>query len=261
LEEDKHLEHSAESPLAIHALNVSYQNKRVLWDVDYDVTKGALTAIVGPNGAGKSTLLKAVLGLIRSDSGIVKFWGKRLTEVRLQIGYVPQRNMVDWEFPISALEVVLMGRYGHLGWFRRPKLKDYELARYYLEVTGMADFAKAQISQLSGGQQQRVFLSRALAQEANLYFMDEPFAGVDAATETVVFSVLRKLKESGKSVVVVHHDLVTIPEYFDNVLFLNTRIIAAGEVKKTFTRENLKATYGGRLTLLDEVGRVLGNLS
>jgi manganese/zinc/iron transport system ATP- binding protein len=238
-------------------MTVAYDRKPVLWDVDYDAPDGALVAVVGPNGAGKTTFIKACLGLLPLASGSVEFWGKRYEEVRDRIGYVPQRESVDWDFPISALEVVCMGRYGKIGWFRRITASHRTIAMHCLEQVGMEEYAKRQINQLSGGQQQRVFLARALAQEAELYFMDEPFAGVDAATERAIVEILRTLRESGKTVISVHHDLVTVPEYYDSVLLLNTRVVAAGPTSEVFTQENLKKTYGGRLTVLDEVSQAI----
>ncbi|MGQ9369155.1 metal ABC transporter ATP-binding protein [Azospirillum sp. ST 5-10] len=250
-------EHSAASPLSVHSLTVAYNRKPVLWDVEYDLPDRSLTAIVGPNGAGKSTFIKAVLGLVPVASGGVAFWGQPLARVRRRVGYVPQRGSVDWDFPVSALDVVAMGRYGRLGWFRRVDRREREAARACLDQVGLADFAGRQISQLSGGQQQRVFLARALAQEADLYFMDEPFAGVDAATETAIVDVLRRLRDGGRTVVVVHHDLQTVADYFDQVLLLNGRVVAAGPVADAFTNANLQRTYGGRLALLDDAADAL----
>lgn len=241
----------------VHDVTVAYHRKPVLWDVDVLLPSGRLIAIVGPNGAGKSTLLKAVLGLVPLASGRVEVFGKPLRESRSRIGYVPQRETVDWDFPVDAMGVVLMGRYGRLGWLRRVRKLDREVALRSLEQVGMAAFAERQISQLSGGQQQRVFLARALAQEADLYFMDEPFAGVDAATEQAIVGVLRSLRDAGRTVVAVHHDLQTVPEYFDHVVMLNMRLIAAGPVETTFTSKNLQATYGGRLTILDETAEAI----
>ncbi|MEM9083917.1 MAG: ABC transporter ATP-binding protein, partial [Planctomycetota bacterium] len=236
----------------MHAVTVAYHRKPVLWDVDYDAPAGRLVSIVGPNGAGKSTLIKACLGLVPMASGQVEFWGHPYKQMRGRIGYVPQRESVDWDFPVSALDVVCMGRYRRIGWCRPVGRKDKEAARACLDHVGMADMSDRQISQLSGGQQQRVFLARALAQEADLYFMDEPFAGVDAATERTIVDVLRELRERGKTVVVVHHDLQTVSEYFDEVILLNMRVVASGPVEEVFTSENLHKTYGGRLTLLAE---------
>ncbi len=250
-------EHSAESPLSVHAMTVAYQRKPVLWDVDYDAAPGKLIAIVGPNGAGKSTFIKACLGLVPMASGRVEFWGESYRRARRRVGYVPQRESVDWDFPVSALDVACMGRYRAIGWCRPVSRAHREAARGCLDRVGMADLAHRQISQLSGGQQQRVFLARALAQEADLYFMDEPFAGVDAATEQAIVGVLRDLRASGRTVVVVHHDLQTVEQYFDNVILLNMRIVAAGSVADAFTPKNLHQTYGGRLTPLAEAAEAI----
>lgn len=250
-------EHSAQSPLSVHAMTVAYHKKPVLWDVDYDAPANKLIAIVGPNGAGKSTFIKSCLGLIPKASGLVEFWGQPYRKARSRIGYVPQRESVDWDFPVSALDVVCMGRYRRIGWCKPITRKHKQAALDCLDLVGMRDFANRQISQLSGGQQQRVFLARALAQEAELYFMDEPFAGVDAATERAIIQVLRELKDSGKTVIVVHHDLQSVPEYFDEVILLNMRVVASGPVKEVFTKENLNKTYGGRLTLLSEAAEAL----
>ncbi|MEL7483642.1 MAG: metal ABC transporter ATP-binding protein [Planctomycetota bacterium] len=238
-------------------MTVAYQRKPVLWDVDYDAPANKLIAIVGPNGAGKSTLIKACLGLVPRASGQVQFWGQPYRRARSRVGYVPQRETVDWDFPVSALDVVCMGRYRKIGWCLPVTRGHKEAAMACLERVGMADFAKRQISQLSGGQQQRVFLARALAQEADLYFMDEPFAGVDAATERAIVEVLRELRSQGRSAVVVHHDLQTVREYFDDVILLNMRVVAAGSVGEVFTNENLQKTYGGRLTLLAEAAEAV----
>jgi len=239
--------------LEVHDLTVAYHRRPVLWDVDLSLPAGNLIAIIGPNGAGKSTLLKSVMGLLPIASGWAKIHGKPFHEQRQIIGYVPQRESVDWDFPTDALDVVMMGAYGRLGWMRRPGKAERDLALHCLEQVGMASFADRQISQLSGGQQQRVFLARALAQQAQIYFMDEPFAGVDAATESAIVTLLRELKEAGKTVIVVHHDLETVREYFDWVVLLNMRLLAAGPVETTFTRENLQKTYGGKLTVLTAV--------
>uniref|UniRef100_A0A7C4LK51 ABC transporter ATP-binding protein n=1 Tax=Schlesneria paludicola TaxID=360056 RepID=A0A7C4LK51_9PLAN len=235
-------------------MTVAYQRRPVLWNVDYDAPAGRLVAIVGPNGAGKSTLLKAVLDLIPRASGEVRFFGRPYAEVRQRVAYVPQRTSVDWDFPVTAQDVVVMGLYGRLGWFRPVTRAARREALECLERVGLAEMAHRQISQLSGGQQQRVFLARALVQRADLYLMDEPFAGVDAATERTIVALLRELREAGKSALVVHHDLQTVAEYFDEVLLLNTRVIAAGPVAAVFTAENLRSTYGGKLALLDQVG-------
>ncbi|MDF2440578.1 MAG: manganese/zinc/iron transport system binding protein [Abditibacteriota bacterium] len=245
------------APLEVHDLTVAYGRQPVLWDVDFEVPAGKLIAIVGPNGAGKSTLLKAIMGLLPVASGWVKVFGQPANEARHHIGYVPQRESVDWDFPTNALDVVLMGTYGRLGWFRRPGRQERELAEQCLQQVGMADFANRQISQLSGGQQQRVFIARALAQQARLYFMDEPFAGVDAATESAIVSLLKELKAQGKTVMVVHHDLETVAQYFDWVLLINMRVLAIGPTETTFTRENLQKTYGGKLTVLSNIAETV----
>jgi manganese/zinc/iron transport system ATP- binding protein len=238
------------TPLSITNMSVAYQKKPVLRNITFKAPEGKLIGIVGPNGAGKSTLIKAALGLIPSLSGDVSIYGRPYSEQRNLVGYVPQRESVDWDFPTSALDVVIMGRYGHLGWFKRPGSTEKKIAMECLEKVGMADFADRQISQLSGGQQQRIFLARALAQDAQLYFMDEPFVGVDAATEKAIITLLNELKMLKKTVLVVHHDLATVKEYFDWVMLLNLQIIAYGPTEQTFTTEKLQETYGGRLTML-----------
>ena len=241
----------------IHDMTVAYQRRPVLWDIDFTVPEGNLVGIVGPNGAGKSTLIKAALGLVPLASGKVEIHGKSYEEQRHIVGYVPQRESVDWDFPVTVRDVVLMGTYGSLGWFRRPGKAQKEVADRCLEQVGMSAYAQRQIRQLSGGQQQRVFLARALAQDAQLYFLDEPFAGVDAATEAAIFELLQTLRSNGKTVLVVHHDLQTVRDYFDYVVLLNMRLIACGPVESTFTTENLQKTYGGRLTILDEAAEAM----
>jgi len=248
---------ATEVAVEVHDVTVAYHRKPVLWDIDLLLPAGRLIAVVGPNGAGKSTLLKAILGLVPLASGRVEIFGRSLKDARSLIGYVPQRESVDWDFPVDAKDVVLMGRYGHLGWLRPPGKSDRAAALAALEQVGMAPFANRQISQLSGGQQQRVFLARALAQDAVLYFMDEPFAGVDAATETAIVSLLRTMRSAGKTVIAVHHDLQTVPDYFDHVVMLNMRLVAAGPTDQVFTNANLQKTYGGRLTLLDEAAEAV----
>ena len=248
----------AEVPsLEVHDLTVSYDRRPVLWDIDFEVPEGKLMAIVGPNGAGKSTLIKAIMGLLPLASGYVRIFGAELQENRLRVGYVPQRNSVDWDFPTSVRDVVLMGRYGRLGLFRRPRSGDRDRAEEAMRQVGIANLADRQISQLSGGQQQRVFLARALAQDADLYLMDEPFVGVDAATESAIIELLREMRERGKTVVVVHHDLATAREYFDWVLLLNLRTVAFGPMEEVFTDELLQKTYGGRLNVLTEVAELM----
>lgn len=231
-------------------LTVAYRDKPVLWDVDMEVPAGILMAIVGPNGAGKTTLIKSILGLVKPAAGQVLVYDKSYAEQRHLVGYVPQRGSVDWDFPTSVLDVVMMGRYGALGWLKRPGPSERAAALDALDKVGMRPFAERQISQLSGGQQQRVFLARALVQDAQLYFMDEPFQGVDATTERAIVILLQELRSAGKTVVVVHHDLQTVPEYFDWVTMLNVRLIASGPVSEVFTEEDLRKTYGGKVAFL-----------
>ena len=231
-------------------LTLAYREKPVLWDIDINIPEGVLMAIVGPNGAGKTTLLKAILGLMKPAAGKVEIFGKPLSQVRKRVGYVPQRSSVDWDFPTTALDVVTMGMYGRLGWFRRPGKKEKRDALNALEKVGMLDFSDRQINQLSGGQQQRIFLARALVQQSDVYFMDEPFVGVDAVTEKAIVELLKELRRQGKTVVVVHHDLQTLKEYFDWAFLLNVRQIALGPVEEVMTDENLKLAYGGRTAFL-----------
>ncbi|MGY6634333.1 MAG: metal ABC transporter ATP-binding protein [Alkalilacustris sp.] len=242
-----------EPDLALHVedLTVAYRDAPVLWDIDLDIPPGVMAAIVGPNGAGKSTLIKAVLGLVRPVAGHVRLHGREVQAMRRKVGYVPQRSSVDWDFPASVADVVTMGLYGELGWLRRPGRSHRARAMAALERVGMQDFAARQISQLSGGQQQRVFLARALVQEADIYFLDEPMAGVDAPTEAAIVGLLKGLRDAGRTIVVVHHDLQTVTRYFDWLVLLNRRVIAQGPVAETYTAAHLRATYGGQVVLLD----------
>jgi manganese/zinc/iron transport system ATP- binding protein len=239
-------------PLRVRDLTVAYQRKPVLWDIDLDLPEGSLVGIIGPNGAGKSTLIKAVLELVPAASGRVLIYGLPYRQQRALVGYVPQRESVDWDFPVSALDVVCMGLYRQVGWCLPVRQQHRQLALAALDRVGMVAYAERQISQLSGGQQQRIFLARALVQEARLYFLDEPFAGVDAATESAIIATLRELRAKGRTVIVVHHDLQTVPRYFDHLVMLNMRVVASGPTAEVFTPDNLIRTYGGRLTLLDE---------
>jgi manganese/zinc/iron transport system ATP- binding protein len=238
--------------ISVEDLTVAYHHKPVLWDIDVDFPAGRLTAIVGPNGAGKSTLIKAILGIVRPAGGRVRVFGQPVSRMRRQVAYVPQRGSVDWDFPTDALGVVLMGRFGRLGWLRRPGAVDHAAAEAALDEVGMLAYARRQISQLSGGQQQRVFLARALVQEAEVYLMDEPFAGVDATTERAIVTLLRRLQAQGRTVVVVHHDLSTLRQYFDHLVLLNVRVRAVGPMTTTFNRANFERTYGGA------VGQLVG---
>ncbi len=224
-------------------LSVAYRVEPVLRGIDLEVPEGVVMGIVGPNGAGKSTLIKAMLGLVRPLSGGAEFFGEPLDRVRRRVGYMPQSTSVDWDFPTTVLDVVTMGTYGGLGWIRRPGGRERERARLALEQTGIADLAKRQIGELSGGQRQRVFLARALAQDPDLYFMDEPFQGIDAKSQQAIVSVLHRLRGESKTVVIVHHDLATVREYCDYVTLLNRRIVASGPVEETYTRENIRAAY------------------
>lgn len=244
----------AENAIEVTDLTIAYRDKPVLWDVDMAVPVGTLMAIVGPNGAGKTTLIKSILGLIKPAAGEVRVLGKPYAQQRHLVGYVPQRGSVDWDFPTSVLDVVMMGRYGALGWLKRPGAAERAAALDALEKVGIQHLADRQISQLSGGQQQRVFLARALVQDAQLYFMDEPFQGVDATTERAIVTLLQELRSAGKTVVVVHHDLQTVPEYFDWVTMLNVRRIASGPVQEVFNEENLRQTYGGKVAFLSAAG-------
>jgi len=253
-------EHAATSPLSIHDLTVAYHRKPVLWDVDLDIPEGKLVGIIGPNGAGKSTLIKACLELIPRSSGLIRYYGQPYRKQRSLVGYVPQRESVDWDFPVNAVDVVTMGLYRRIGWFSPVRRRHREEAMKALEQVGIAHLADRQISQLSGGQQQRIFLARALAQKASLYFMDEPFAAVDAATERAIVSLLKDLKAAGKTTLVVHHDLATVTQYFDHVILLNMRVVAEGPTGDVFTLDNLQKTYGGKLTLLSEAGHALQNI-
>jgi manganese/zinc/iron transport system ATP- binding protein len=239
-------------PVRVDNLTVAYHKKPVLQNVSFSIPEGKLIGIIGPNGAGKSTLIKAILGLIPKASGHISIYDKPYEKQRSLVGYVPQRGSVDWDFPTNVLDVVLMGRYRHIGWLKYPSKKDKQFAMDCLDKVGMSAFAGRQISQLSGGQQQRVFLARALAQDAKVYFMDEPFVGVDAATEKAIITLLDELKKQGKTVLVVHHDLQTVQEYFDWVFLLNMRKIAIGPTEEVFTFDNLQTTYGGGLAFLNQ---------
>ncbi|UZD23530.1 metal ABC transporter ATP-binding protein [Algoriphagus halophytocola] len=247
-----------ESPiLEIHDLTVSYDQSPVLWNVDLSLPSGKLIGILGPNGAGKSTLIKAIMGLVPLSGGYVKVFDRELNDVRRRISYVPQRESVDWNFPASVLDVVMMGTYGKLGLFRRPGKKEKETAIRCLEKVGMQAFVNRQISELSGGQQQRVFIARALAQEADLYLMDEPFAGVDMATETAIFNLLLEMTKEGKTVIVVHHDIHSAMNYFDWIIMLNLHLVASGPKSEVVTEDLLRKTYGGKLNLLTKVTDII----
>ncbi len=245
------------APLMVRDVTVAYHRKPVLWNVSLEIPTGSLVGLVGPNGAGKSTLLKTVVDMVPRISGEVSVFGEPYKRVRGQVAYVPQRETVDWDFPATALDVVLMGTYGQLGWFRRAGQAERKLAVEALRKMEIEHLATRQISQLSGGQQQRTFLARALVQQANLYLMDEPFAAVDASTERAIVMLMRELQKQKKTIIVVHHDLHTVPTYFDFIVLLNMRLVAAGPTTEVFTEGNLQKTYGGKLTLLEEAGEAM----
>ena len=248
----------AENPaVEVHNLTVSYNRKPVLWDIDFAIPQGQIIGIIGPNGSGKTTLLKSLMGLVSSDSGYVRIFDKPLDNVRERIAYVPQRESVDWDFPASVMDVVMMGRYRKYNIFRRLSKRDKEIAQEALEQVNLLPYANRQISQLSGGQQQRVFIARSLAQKADLYLMDEPFAGVAASTENAILELLSSMKKQGKTIIVVHHDLQTAYEFFDWFILMNTRMVACGPKEQVFNQELLQEAYGGQLTLLSKVSDLI----
>lgn len=239
--------------IEVHNLTVAYGGGPVLWDIDFSLPTGKIIGVIGPNGSGKTTLLKAIMGLLQPSSGFVKIFNKSLDDVRERVAYVPQRESVDWDFPASVFDVVMMGRYRKKNILKKTNKADIEIVEKSIEKVGLTQFRNRQISQLSGGQQQRVFIARALAQKADLYLMDEPFAGVDAGTESSILELLQEMKAAGKTVIIIHHDLQTVSEYFDYLVLLKTRLIAKGTLQEVFTKENLSNAYGGQLTLLAKV--------
>ncbi len=249
---------SAKDPvLEIQDMTVSYNKKPVLWDIDIALPKNKIISIIGPNGAGKSTLLKAIMNIIPSDSGKVKIFNQDLNKVRKKVSYVPQKETVDWDFPATVYDVVMMGRYPHIGLLRRPKERDKEIVNRSMEKLDIAGLANRQISQLSGGQQQRVFLARALAQEATLYLMDEPFAAIDMSTENTIIQLLKEMAKNNKTIIVVHHDLHSVKAYFDWTVMLNMRIVASGPTTEVLTSQSFQETYGSQLNVLSEVGNLI----
>lgn len=247
----------SQNSIEVHNLSVAYNRIPVLWDIDFELPKGQIIGIVGPNGSGKSTLLKAIMGLIPLSSGFTKIFDKALDLVRDRVAYIPQRESVDWNFPATVEDVVRMGRYKKGKLFSRISAIDKQLATEAIEKVRLTPYKDRQISQLSGGQQQRVFLARALAQGADMYVMDEPFVGVDVATEKTILELLVSMKNEGKTVVIVHHDLQTVADFFDYLVLLNTRLIAHGPTKEILTEENLQATYGGQLNLLTKMQNII----
>ena len=239
--------------ITIKNLTVSYNKTPVLWNIDMELPEGILIGIIGPNGAGKSTLMKALMGIVSVNSGKIDFWGKPLSEVRQKISYVPQRGSVDWDFPASVFDVVMMGRYGKLGLFKRPTNKDRDIVQESLKLLDIENLQKRHISELSGGQQQRVFLARALSQQADIYFLDEPFAAVDATTESSIIDLLKKMTAQKKTIIVVHHDLNSVIKYFEWIIMLNLRLVASGPTETVFNNEKLKETYGSKLSILTEI--------
>lgn len=249
--------HEPELALHVEDLTVAYEGTPVLWDIDVDIPPGVMAAIIGPNGAGKSTLLKSVLGVLRPTAGHIYVHGAPPAQRRRQVAYVPQRSAVDWDFPTTVLDVVMMGLYGQIGWLRWPGRAERERARTALAEVGMSDLEGRQISQLSGGQQQRVFLARALVQRAEVYLLDEPMAGVDATTERTIVELLQQLRDAGKTVIVVHHDLQTVRDYFDWLVILNVRVMAQGPISQVYSADNLRRAYGGRVALIDGGGNAV----
>ena len=243
-----------EKPIVVKSLSVSYRTKRVLTNINLDIEPGNVIGVIGPNGAGKSTLFKSILGLIDYDNGQVKVFGKDIDDVRKRVAYVPQKDEVDWTFPATVLDVVLMGRYPYKKLLQRLDKKDRQIAMDSLEKMGISQLANRQIGALSGGQQQRVFLARALCQQTDLLFLDEPFVGVDMTTEEKIIQILKEQASEGKTLLVVHHDLSTVQQYFDECILLNGRLIAYGDTKSTFTQENMSKTYGPQLTILHKTG-------
>ncbi|MBU8769234.1 metal ABC transporter ATP-binding protein [Cytobacillus oceanisediminis] len=240
--------------ISIEDLHVSYFGNEAVTGVSLTVNTGNLVGIIGPNGAGKSTFLKAMLNLIPKDKGAVRVMGKSIAEVRKSIAYVPQRNDIDWDFPITVHDAVLIGTYPHLKLFRRPKKKDKEWAMECLQRVGMQEFSKRQIGELSGGQQQRVFLARALAQKADLFFLDEPFVGVDVSSEETIVNILKDLCRQGKTVIVVHHDLSKANDYFNQLILLNKELISFGTVEEVFKPDVIAKAYKGQFAFMTEIG-------
>ena len=244
----------SEITISVKGLSVSYERKRVLTNIFLELEAGNVYGVVGPNGAGKSTLFKAILGLIDVNNGTVVINGNTIKEVRKNVVYVPQKSDVDWQFPATVYDIVLMGRYPHKKMFQRMNKTDHDFAHKALEEVGMTQFKNRQIGELSGGQQQRVFLGRALCQQADIFLFDEPFVGVDITTEERIIKILKNLAAQQKTLLVVHHDLTSVKNYFDKVILLNQRLIAVGDTDTTFTEENISKAYGAQLPILHKTG-------
>lgn len=242
--------------ISVKGLSVSFDRKRVLTNIYLEIESGKIYGVIGPNGAGKSTLFKAMLDLIETDNGTVEVEGKPIEKMRKQVVYVPQKNDVDWQFPATVYDIVLMGRYPHKTVFQRMNKQDEQITLQALEEVGMLTFKDRQIGELSGGQQQRVFLARALCQESDIFFLDEPFVGVDITTEEKIIQILKRLAQEGKTLLVVHHDLATVKKYFDKVILLNQRMIAYGDTETVFNEENIARAYGGQLPVLHKMGNI-----
>ena len=245
--------------LEVKNLTISYHKKTAIKGINLEIESGNIIGIVGPNGAGKSTLMKGILGMIPKDTGEIKAFGKPVKDALKQISYIPQKEVIDWDFPVTVEEVVMMGRYSHLPLVGFPGQKDKEIVREAMSKVEITDLAGRQIRNLSGGQQQRIFLARALAQESDLFLLDEPFVGVDAKTEKAIFALMKELKEQGKTLMVVHHDLSKVLDYFDKLILINQTLVAYGNTKEVFTPELLHKTYGGRLTILQKTEELLQN--
>lgn len=242
--------------ITVKGLSVSYDRKMVLTNIFLEIEAGKIHGVIGPNGAGKSTLFKAILGLIDLQVGEVKVKGDSIKKHRKEVVYVPQKSDIDWQFPATVFDVVLMGRYPHKGFFQRMNTHDHELAAKALRDLGIEHLRNRQIGELSGGQQQRVFLARAICQEAEIFLLDEPFVGIDITTEEKIISILKKLATEGKTLLVIHHDLSTVRTYFDKIIMINQRLIASGDIETTFTDENIAKAFGGQLTILNKTAEI-----
>lgn len=243
--------------ISVKNLTVTYNKKPAIKGINLEIESSNIIGIVGPNGAGKSTLLKGILGLLPADTGEVKIFGKNIKDSLKRVSYIPQKEQFDWDFPINVSEVVMMGRYPYLSLFGNPKESDKEIVNRVLEKVEMKKYAHTQIRNLSGGQQQRIFLARALAQQSDIYFLDEPFVGVDAKTETAIFNLIKELKSEGKTIMIVHHDLSKVENYFDKIILINQILIAYGDTSKVFTPDLLHRTYGGQLTILQKAEQLI----